>query len=934
MGLRVRGTLLVALMIVARTMAQEALSARIDRLVDAALTMPTAGPANDDEFLRRVTLDLTGVIPTPEAIRGFRADTDPDKRGRLIDRLLASPEHHRWFATWLDHTFHERRPDKVIPRADWEAWLFEAARTNRPLHHLLADLVESDGVDPARRTAAKFLLDRDADTALVVRDVGRMFFGRDIQCAQCHDHVNVDDYYQEEFHSLAAFFSRTQLFNDEKAKQLQLGEKAEGEVEFHSVFEPATRRVAAPKPPFEGPTPQPAVKPGEEYRVKPADKVRPVPAVSRRALLAARLRAGDNPQLARNLSNRLWAMLFGRGLVHPLDLHHADNPPTHPEVLDLISETLKSSGYNARALLAQLARTRAYQRGGELPSAWTGFDPKAELVAAEKSLAERKAAVRALEAERLPIRKDQRETDRKLAAAIKDRDAKAAPVVELDKARPPLDKAKSDADAALAERLLDLTTLRHAADALTVASRRFPKDVELEKQRQTTVARVGGAEQSRDVAAGVAAGAAAALADWRKRRDAAAAILAQAESVRGGLAARIEANRAKLADVDRRIGAARSDWRLAERRAGSLKLSVEHAERHRSLAQKDQEFRSTETERSRVATQLASAREAAAKLEANRASLMAERARLVADQPALAAAVKAEAARLAGLDDVVAAVARVPGGAADPALVKVSTLLGESRVTLAAGEKSAAARATALVARLAAIDAELPKALAAIKEQAAAAEQLTAALAALDPKLAKARADRDAAFLATSTSRDALALDQTERLAVAALKPLRAEQIGWSVWQATGVKRGYEAQARAELTKAKQPVTAESVEAYLHKHLRPAIGEFPTLFGAPAGQVQDSFHASVDQALFVRNGGSIQAWLGTGGDAPLAKAGAAPDPDRAAEEIYLAFLGRAPDPEERKALADAWTRRAPDRPKLLRELAWGLLASAEFRFNR
>ena len=169
---------------------------RIDRLVEHA--RPPAPPSTDAEFLRRVSLDLVGVIPTADEARAFLDDPSPYKRARLVDRMLESSGYARNMATVFDAILMERRPDANVPRVEWEEFLRAAFARNEPYDQLVRTILKSDGREPANRAAAKFYLDRAGESNVLVRDLGRIFLGRDMQCAQCHDHPLIDDYKQAE----------------------------------------------------------------------------------------------------------------------------------------------------------------------------------------------------------------------------------------------------------------------------------------------------------------------------------------------------------------------------------------------------------------------------------------------------------------------------------------------------------------------------------------------------------------------------------------------------------------------------------------------------------------------------------------------------------------------------------------------------------------
>src|SRR5262245_46832443 len=343
-----------------------ALRQQIDALIDRASIGPLSPLCSDADFVRRIYLDLTGVIPASDQARAFIEDKSPDKRQRLIDELLDSPAFVRHMTITIDLILMQRLPEKTIKQPDWEAYLYNSLADDKPLDQLLSELVNTDGAEPTRRPAARFTLDRDAEPNLLTRDIGRLVFGLDLHCCQCHHHPLIDDYYQDDYYGLFAFVNRTSLFTDTKTKLISLTEKADGEASFKSVFTGAASDKAIPRLP-KGPQllTEPAFAKGEEYSVKPEKDVRGVPKFSRRAVLAEMLPTSH--EFARNLANRLWATLFGRGLVHPLDFHTATNLPSNPQLLTLLANKLATGGFKLRPFLHELAQTRAYQRSCEPP---------------------------------------------------------------------------------------------------------------------------------------------------------------------------------------------------------------------------------------------------------------------------------------------------------------------------------------------------------------------------------------------------------------------------------------------------------------------------------------------------------------------------------------------------------------------------------------
>jgi hypothetical protein len=174
----------------------------------------------------------------------------------------------------------------------------------------------------------------------------------------------VDGYLQRHYHGLAAFLNRSYLFIDPKTKQASIGEKADGVVKFTSVFtseagETAPRMLDLP--PVEDPPPA-----EEPYTVKPEKKkVRTIPVYSRRLQLAVAMTDPSNLSFRRNIANRIWALMMGRGIVEPVDMWHAGNPPSHPALLELLASELMDHDFDVRYLLREIALSKTYQRSSE-----------------------------------------------------------------------------------------------------------------------------------------------------------------------------------------------------------------------------------------------------------------------------------------------------------------------------------------------------------------------------------------------------------------------------------------------------------------------------------------------------------------------------------------------------------------------------------------
>lgn len=362
---------------------QEPLHRAIDRLILAnqpKAAVPPAPRSGDAEFLRRVYLDLAGTIPTASEARAFLDDPSPGKRAELIERLLHSKSFAEHWGGVLDELFMDRRPEKHIPQAEWRKYLVDSVAANKPYDVLVTEILSADGTHPTLRAPAKFFLDREGDLHLWTRDIGRVFLGMNLTCCQCHDHPLVHSYRMEHYYGLFAFLNRTEFSTE--WKPVALGEKAEGDATYVSVFDPSkTVKTALPHVPGAEPMIEPTLEKGQEYRVAPAKGVRPVPVWSRRSWLASSIT--QSRQFARTLANRLWARMLGRGLVHPVEFDHPGNPPSHPFVLDRLTEEVVARKFDLRSILGEIARSETYQRS----SAWEGErEPERFIVAAIRPL--------------------------------------------------------------------------------------------------------------------------------------------------------------------------------------------------------------------------------------------------------------------------------------------------------------------------------------------------------------------------------------------------------------------------------------------------------------------------------------------------------------------------------------------------------------------
>ncbi len=346
--------------------ASEPLHSRVDALIEAKLGgKPTGGLADDAEFLRRIFLDLVGRIPSTAEAREFLNVSAADKREKLIDRLLASDEFPRRMTEQIHVMLMERRGE----HPEWLAYLRTSFEQNKPWDVMAREMISPDPKNEQTRAAAFFLSKRlenygqnPVDYPILTRDVGRLLLGMDLQCAQCHDHLFIKDYKQADFQGMYVVFLNASLRSD--AKFPAVTEKLlTKKIEFQSVFNTDKKEVG-PRVPGRAEITIPTFAKGEEFAEPPDPKAKTPgrPKFSPLEHLANQITAADNSPFARNIANRIWFQLLGRGLVHPLDLHHSENPPSHPELLDLLARELIEHKFDLKWLLRELALSRTYQR--------------------------------------------------------------------------------------------------------------------------------------------------------------------------------------------------------------------------------------------------------------------------------------------------------------------------------------------------------------------------------------------------------------------------------------------------------------------------------------------------------------------------------------------------------------------------------------------
>lgn len=321
----------------------------VDRLVLGRLARAgeaVAPPAPDHVFLRRVWFDLAGMPPPAEVARAFLDDKSPDKRTRQIDELLESPAFADVMALkWADILRVEEKTLDAKGVAAMHGWLRRAFLDRMPLDAMARDLIAGRGSTYAHPPANFYRALRDEQAR--AEAVGQVFLGLRLQCARCHNHP-FDRWKQDDYHAFASLFSRVryQILNNDKRDMLD-------KHEFNGEQVVYMARAGEYKHPNGG----------RQVAPRLLEAVDPLPASADPLVtLAEWVGSASNPYFAKAQANRIWRHLMGRGLVDPEDDFRLANPPSNPELLDLLAAELIRGGFETRTLARLITTSQAYQR--------------------------------------------------------------------------------------------------------------------------------------------------------------------------------------------------------------------------------------------------------------------------------------------------------------------------------------------------------------------------------------------------------------------------------------------------------------------------------------------------------------------------------------------------------------------------------------------
>ncbi|MEM7011198.1 MAG: DUF1549 domain-containing protein [Verrucomicrobiota bacterium] len=853
--------------------AQEApLHVRIDQLIEDGNIAPVAGIAEDTTFVRRVYLDLTGGTPTAKQARAFLSDEDPDERAKLVRQLLGQADYVRHMSTTFDVWLMERRPDPHVKTPEWRKYLVESFAQNKSYVQLSKEILGADGTEEKNRAASRFYLGRLGESDALTREVGRIFFGKDLQCAQCHDHPSITDYIQPDYYGMNAFFTRTSLFRPDNKLPAVLAEKGEGEAESVSVF---TDVPADSQPRLLGGVTisEPIFAPGDAYVVPPNPKdkkVKWIPKYSRREKLAELATDGTNVAFNRNIVNRLWAHMMGRGLVEPFDFHHSANPPTHPQLLDLLAAEFVKMDYDIQAFLGELALTKTYQRG---------MAPREELAGDATKLEAELGALKTTSEEL---------ANQVLKAYSVWEDAKDnwdGEKLDAEEIITKFKDAKKAADTAGAPAKLAATDLANAKPGFELREKVFlPLDAALKEISSKDVDVTGLIAKLKKDHAAAKTEYYKAKTDFDKKQKAATDAQTKLDAAMKTLA---EAK--KVADPEQsKVDAAEVAFVKARAAYESVKVKAKAAQRRYDDAKK--------------------------LIDYNVALSEASATRDLAEQKQQEIA---EVAQIGAVAKELQASAKLVGGDFGARLAKDGADL-QSAATQLKADRSADAEAAFKDA--AAFEKKVDLELVAVEDRWTA-NFSTGGFTQLTPEQ-----------LCTSMMR---ATGEWERLLAAGeaeFEKKLADQEAKKNQPPPKEEEKKDEKKEPEIVYTEAD-RGQYIQDYMTRVTLGSMNAFVGLFGGQAGNPQTDFFATADQALFLENNGLVRGWLRPSGENLSARLGKLEEPTKIADELYVSILTRAPTEAETAKVGAYLESRKEEKANAVQEMAWALLSSTEFRFK-
>jgi hypothetical protein len=321
----------------------------------------------DEEFVRRITLDVTGKLPTPEQVLGFVRGKEKNKRALLVDYLLASPDYAKnWARYWRDVIRYRATNENIaqIRYPELESWLEEKFKKNVPWDEIVSELITATGRND-ENGATIFSLAHMGQAVEVAGEVSRIFMGVQIQCAQCHDHPN-DPWKREQFHQFAAFFAGTAV------RRTGMPMPGQGPPPFEVINQ---RNARYGMPDLKDPQKSIPVQPKFFLVSDKTETPKDLSPAQRKALVASYVTGQDNLWFAKAFVNRVWYSLMGEGFYNPVDDLGPARSATAPEVIESLAKAWQDGGYDVRWLFRTILNTKTYQREFRPSSTTAGKTP-------------------------------------------------------------------------------------------------------------------------------------------------------------------------------------------------------------------------------------------------------------------------------------------------------------------------------------------------------------------------------------------------------------------------------------------------------------------------------------------------------------------------------------------------------------------------------
>lgn len=307
------------------------------------LGIPASPVSDDGTFLRRVSVDITGTLPTESEVAAFLANTDPQKREKVIDQLLDSTAYADYFTNKWNLVLRnkKRNNDQLAPTYGFHKWIWSSLYENKPYDQFVREILTATGNADDNPPVAWY---REVDQpSEQVEDVSQLFLGLRIQCARCHHHP-FEKWSQDDYYGMAAFFSRV-------GRKNIIG--GNNQMRDKRIFAVDNQGPAQAKNERTGKMLAPAGLGAKPYTVTAEDDPR--------ALLADWMSDPQNPFFAKALVNRYWKHFFSRGIVEPEDDMRETNPPTNPELLNRLAQNFIESKFDLKKLVRTICNSSTYQ---------------------------------------------------------------------------------------------------------------------------------------------------------------------------------------------------------------------------------------------------------------------------------------------------------------------------------------------------------------------------------------------------------------------------------------------------------------------------------------------------------------------------------------------------------------------------------------------